>query len=315
MNEFDLIRRYFAQHGPQRGDVPLGIGDDAALLAPPPGQVLATTVDTLQAGVHFPLDTCAEDIGYKSLAVNLSDLAAMGAQPAWVTLALSLPTVDEAWLAGFARGFFQLANIHNVQLVGGDTTRGPLSISVQAQGFVPQAQALRRSGAQVGDGVFVTGTLGDAGAGLAVAQGKLTIHSPQRESLLARLNRPTARIAAGLALRAIATAAIDVSDGLAQDLQHILAASCVAAELQIDSLPISDALHASGIAEPWRLAASAGDDYELCFTLPAGAEKNLAALACPVTCIGRIVTGAGLRWLDAAGSEIRGPQSGYEHFS
>ncbi len=315
MNEFDLIRRYFAGQGPQRDDVPLGIGDDAALLAAPAGQMLATTVDTLQAGVHFPLDTSADDIGHKALAVNLSDLAAMGATPAWVTLALSLPAVDEAWLAAFARGFFDLARQYDVQLVGGDTTRGPLSITVQAQGFVPQAEALTRAGAQVGDGVFVTGTLGDAGAGLAIVQGLLRAEDAVRDNLLARLNRPEPRIAAGLALRGVATAAIDVSDGLGQDLGHILSASGVGAELQVDGLPLSPALRASGVDSPWRLAASAGDDYELCVTLPPGAERTLHDLGCPLTRIGRIVTEPGLRWRDAEGRDVDAPLRGYDHFA
>ena len=315
VNEFDLIRRYFAGQGPQRDDVPLGIGDDAALLAAPAGQVLATTVDTLQAGVHFPLEISAEDIGHKALAVNLSDLAAMGATPAWVTLALSLPAVDEDWLTGFARGFFALARQHGVQLVGGDTTRGPLSITVQAQGFVAQAEALTRAGAQVGDGVFVTGTLGDAGAGLAIAQGVLYVQEDCRASLLARLNRPTPRIAAGLALRGVATAAIDISDGLGQDLGHILAASGVGAELEIDSLPLSEALRASGVDSPWRLAACAGDDYELCVTLPPGSEQALTGLGCPLTRIGRIVAEPGLRWRDAAGNALDVPLRGYDHFA
>lgn len=315
MNEFDIIRRYFAGHGPRRDDVPLGIGDDAALLAPPLGQVLATTVDTLQAGVHFPLDTRAEDVGHKALAVNLSDLAAMGATPAWVTLALSLPAVDEVWLSAFAQGFFDLAKKHGVQLVGGDTTRGPLSITVQAQGFVPVDQALTRRGARAGDGIFVTGNLGDAGAGLAIKQASLVATGPVQETLLARLNRPVARVTTGLALRGVASAAIDISDGLGQDLGHILTASGVGAELEIDALPLSDALRACGLTSPWRLAASAGDDYELCVTLPPGAEQGLAALDCPLTRIGCITAAPGLRWLAAGGQAVAGPVSGYDHFA
>lgn len=316
MNEFDLIRRHFAGQGVRRADVPLGIGDDAALLTPPPGQSLAVTVDTLHSGVHFAADIPPADLGHKALAVNLSDLAAMGAEPAWATLALSLPQADEAWLAAFAEGFFSLAERFGVQLVGGDTTRGPLSVTVQLQGFVPPAQALRRDGARPGDHLFVTGSLGDAGAGLAIEQGRLALSGPPAAALLARLRRPTPRIKAGLALRGLASAAIDISDGLAQDLGHILAASGVGAELEIDVLPLSGALRAAGIDRPWRLAASAGDDYELCFTAPADADLGVAAaLDCPVTRIGRITAKPGQHWLDADGQPCEPPPRGWDHFA
>ncbi|HEB93983.1 MAG TPA: thiamine-phosphate kinase [Gammaproteobacteria bacterium] len=316
MNEFDLIRRYFADHGVRRDDVPLGIGDDAALLIPPPGQSLAVTVDTLHSGVHFAPDIPPTDLGYKALAVNLSDLAAMGAEPAWATLALSLPQADEAWLAAFAEGFFVLAECYNVQLVGGDTTRGPLSVTLQLQGFVPRQKALIRSGARPGDHVFVTGSLGDAGAGLAIAQGRWGFAGPLADFLLTRLHRPTPRVGAGLALRGLATAAIDISDGLAQDLGHILTASGVGAVLNIDHLPLSDALLASGIDRPWRLAVSAGDDYELCFTVPADADLSVSGgLDCPVTRIGRITAEPGQRWQDAAGVPCEPPAHGWDHFA
>ncbi len=316
MNEFDLIRRYFAGRGVRRDDVPLGIGDDAALLMPPPGQLLAVTVDTLHSGVHFAPDIPPADLGHKALAVNLSDLAAMGAEPAWATLALSLPQADEAWLAAFAEGFFALAERHGVQLVGGDTTRGPLSVSVQVQGFVPQEKALTRRDARPGDHVFVTGSLGDAGAGLAIEQGRSEFAGPPADFLLARLHRPTPRVGAGLALRGLATAAIDISDGLAQDLGHILAASGVGAVLDIDRLPLSDELLASGIDRPWRLAASAGDDYELCFTAPADADLGVAdALDCPLTRIGRITAEPGQRWLDADGQPCELSSRGWDHFA
>ncbi len=316
MNEFDLIRRYFAGRGVRRDDVPLGIGDDAALLTPPLGQSLAVTVDTLLSGVHFAADIPPADLGHKALAVNLSDLAAMGAEPAWAILALSLPQADEAWLAAFAEGFFALAGRHSVQLVGGDTTRGPLSVTVQVQGFVPQEKALTRRGARPGDHVFVTGSLGDAGAGLAIEQGRLEFAGPPADFLLARLHRPTPRIDAGLALRGLATAAIDISDGLAQDLGHILAASGVGAVLDIDRLPLSDELLASGIDRPWRLAVSAGDDYELCFTAPADADRGVAdVLDCPLIRIGRITCEPGQHWLDAAGQPAELPSHGWDHFA
>jgi len=316
VNEFDLIRRYFAERGVRRADVPLGIGDDAALLTPPPGQSLAVTIDTLHCGVHFDAGIPPADLGHKALAVNLSDLAAMGAEPAWATLALSLPQADEAWLAAFAEGFFALAGRHGVQLVGGDTTRGPLSVTVQMQGFVPQEKALTRSGAEPGDHVFVTGSLGDAGAGLAIEQGRLEFAGPPADLLLARLHRPTPRVGAGLALRGLATASIDISDGLAQDLGHILVASGVGAVLDIDRLPLSDELLASGIDGPWRLAASAGDDYELCFTAPADADFGVDdALGCPVTRIGRIIVEPGQRWLGADGQPCELPSRGWDHFA
>ena len=316
MNEFDLIRRHFASRGPRRDDVPLGIGDDAALLAPPAGQALATTVDTLLSGVHFSPDIPPADLGHKALAVNLSDLAAMGAEPAWATLSISLPEAMDAWLTAFADGFFALAERFGVQLVGGDTTRGPLAVTVQLQGFVPADAALKRGGARPGDHVFVTGSLGDAGAGLAIEQGRLALSGPPAAALLARLHRPTPRVAAGLALRGLASAAIDVSDGLGQDLGHILAASGVGAVVEIAALPLSDELLACGLDHPWRLAAAAGDDYELCFTAPADADLGVGdALGCPVTRIGRISAEPGLRWLDEQGQTVVPPPRGWDHFA
>ena len=220
------------------------------------------------------------------------------------------------FLAAFAEGFFALAGRHGVQLVGGDTTRGPLSVSVQVQGFVPREKALTRRGVRPGDHVFVTGSLGDAGAGLAIEQGRLEFAGPPADFLLARLHRPTPRVGAGLALRGLATAAIDISDGLAQDLGHILTASGVGAVLEIDRLPLSDELLASGIDRPWRLAASAGDDYELCFTAPADTDRGVGdTLGCLVTRIGRITSEPGQRWLDADGQPCELPSRGWDHFA
>ncbi|AOV16480.1 thiamine-phosphate kinase [Acidihalobacter aeolianus] len=312
--EFELINRHFRRRSP-RDDVVLGVGDDAALLRPPAGQVLAATVDTLIAGVHFPEQTDPADIGYKALAVNLSDLAAMGAEPTWVTLALSLPHADEHWLHAFAEGFHALAARHRVALVGGDTTRGPLSITVQALGWVPEGQALRRDGARPGDDLYVTGTLGDAGLGLAVLQGRAQVAAQYRAALLERLNRPEPRVEAGLALRRLASAAIDISDGLAADLGHLLAASGVGALVELPSLPRGDAVL---VADPHgQLAMTAGDDYELAFTLPPGREGELAALAGrlpPVTRIGRIEASPGLRLVDAVGDPVAFSLQGYDHF-
>ncbi|AOU97302.1 thiamine-phosphate kinase [Acidihalobacter yilgarnensis] len=312
--EFDLIARHFSRC-PPRDDVCLGVGDDAALLRPPSGQVLVATVDTLIAGVHFPEQTAPEDIGHKSLAVNLSDLAAMGAEPAWVTLAISLPKVDDRWLYAFAEGFYALAARHRVALVGGDTTRGPLCITVQALGWVPEGEALRRTGARPGDDIYVTGTLGDAGLGLAVVQSRIQVDPAHREALLARLNRPEPRIETGLALRGLASAAIDISDGLAADLGHLLEASGVGARVELDRLPRSDAVR---LADPHgRLALTAGDDYELAFTLPPGCEADLARYAerlPPYTRIGRVEAVPGLRLIDAQGNPFAFSHRGYDHF-
>jgi len=315
-SEFDLIRHFFTEQSTQRVDVPLGIGDDAALLAPPPDNVLAVSMDTLIAGVHFPLDTDARAVGYKSLAVNLSDLAAMGAEPAWATLALTLPTADTSWLTGFAQGFFDLASEHGVQLVGGDTTRGPLSITVQVMGFVPQGQALLRSGAKPGDGVFFTGTVGDAGLGLRLYQQQLAASDEATAKLIQRLEFPTPRISTGLALRGYASSAIDVSDGLAADLAHVLMASGVGADIQIDQLPLSAAYRSRASADDWQAAVSAGDDYELCFTLPAGQEATaLAGLDCDYTRIGEISASPGLRWWDANDQQLTLSNTGFDHFT
>jgi len=315
-SEFDLIRHFFTEQSTQRVDVPLGIGDDAALLASPPGSVLAVSMDTLIAGVHFPLDTAARAVGYKSLAVNLSDLAAMGAEPAWATLALTLPTADTSWLTGFAQGFFDLASEHDVQLVGGDTTRGPLSITVQVMGFVPQGQALLRSGSKPGDGVFFTGTVGDAGLGLRLYQQQFDASNEAAAKLIQRLEFPTPRISTGLALRGHASSAIDVSDGLAADLAHVLTASRVGADIQIDQLPLSAAYRSLASADDWQAAVSAGDDYELCFTLPAGQETaSLAGLGCDCTRIGEISASPGLRWWDANDRQLTLSNTGFDHFT
>ncbi len=322
--EFRLIDRLHALTAQARDDVRLGIGDDAALLAVPAGQELAVAIDTLVEGVHFPRGTAPADIGWKALAVNLSDLAAMGATPAWALLALTLPVqpaeAQQALVDGLAEGFAQLARQHGVALVGGDTTRGPFALSVAVHGFVPPGQALRRDGAQVGDLVFVTGTLGDAAAGL---QRLGTADDPDEEkrrvALRIRLNRPEPRVAAGRALRGRASACIDVSDGLLADLGHVCTASSVGAELDAPMLPLSSALLGccdDVVARDYAL--SGGDDYELCFTVPparAGeVQADLARLGCGATRVGRIVEGSGVRVRDAAGQWLTPVRAGWDHF-
>lgn len=320
-SEFDLIARIRARLGAGGEGVRLGIGDDAALLAVPAGMQLAVTADTLNAGVHFPDATAPADIGWKALAVNLSDLAAMGARPAWCTLALSAPALDAAWLDGFLDGFCALAGEHGIALVGGDTTRGPLSISITAMGWLPADAALRRDGARVGDDVWVTGTLGDAAAALArwLAGGEAGLAAVP--ALRARLDRPTPRVAAGRALLRLANAAADVSDGLLADLGHICERSGVGAEVWVDALPASSALGAmtAGVEERRRWQATGGDDYELCFTAaPARREAIAEALAMAgtrATHIGRIVAGQGVRAFTADNGEWQPPWRGFDHFA
>jgi len=315
-SEFSLMDRIRARAG-AREDVVLGIGDDAALLRVPEGQELVLSTDTLVSGVHFPEESAAADIGWKALAVNLSDLAAMGATPAWVSLALTLPKPDVDWVDAFLDGFCELADEHGVALVGGDTTRGPLSITLAVHGFAPAGQALRRSGARVHDEVWVTGTIGDAAGALRQWQGG----GMQSVKLRYRLDRPTPRVAAGMALRGLASAAIDLSDGLAADLGHVLRASGVGAELELGRLPTSRTLaeHFADDDARWRLQLSGGDDYELCFTAsPADAfaiEQALAACELNATVVGRITAEPGLRLLQPDGSAFEADAHGFEHFS
>lgn len=315
--EFELIERYFAGLTPLGEGVVQGPGDDCARVRVPDDSELAVSVDTLVEGVHFPVGTDAADIGWKSLACGLSDLAAMGAAPAWCTLALTVPRADEDWLAAFAEGFGAIAREYGMALVGGDVTRGPLSISVQVAGHIRRGQALVRCGARVNDTIFVSGTPGEAAAGLS----RLQVGSAAAEDrLVRRLHRPTPRVALGGRLTGVASACIDVSDGLAADLGHILGASGVGATIDLNALPASDALwRAAGedasTLQRWILHG--GDDYELCFCVPP--ERTCDVLPDDpgrgtVTAIGRIEAEPGLR-ASSGGAAAAVSSEGYRHFS
>ena len=329
MAEFDLIERIRAR-AIARDGVLLGIGDDAALLQVPAGHELVVTADTLNAGVHFPADATPADIGWKALAVNLSDLASMGARPAWCTLSLSLPGDDTAWLDAFLDGFLGLADTHAVALVGGDTTRGPLSIAVTAMGWVEAGAALRRDGARPGDDVWVTGTLGDAAAALVLGGyvpipldgvAMPVVEAGNAAALRARLARPAPRVAVGRALAGLAHACVDVSDGLLADLGHICRRSGVGAEIELARLPASLALRAAFADDELRAAlqAAGGDDYELCFSASTAAREAVARAleqaGTTGTRIGRITDGDGVRALAADGSPWRPFRGGYVHFA
>ena len=315
LSEFELIERFFSHIGHPREDVLLGVGDDCALVQVPAGENLAVSVDTLVEGVHFYAGTDPEKLGHKALAVNLSDLAAMGAIPAWATLALTLPESDSEWLKSFMRGFSALANRHRVQLVGGDTTRGALSVTIQVHGFVPPGKALTRDAARAGERIGITGTLGDAGLALQqMAGGRL----PEKW-LRERLDAPSPRLAAGLALRDLATSAIDVSDGLLADLGHICARSRVGARLELWNLPLSHEVDEHiKMSGDWSLPLTAGDDYELCFTVPPDRcrqiEAALGGIEERVAWIGVVEKDPGIRCLNADGRQIEAGQGGYQHF-
>ena len=314
--EFELIGRYFTGRGAVRDDVRISVGDDAAVVTPRDGAELVLALDTIVADVHFPADTGARFVGHRALAVNLSDLAAMGAEPAWALLGLTLPAADESWLEGFAAGFEELARRFGVALIGGDTTRGPLAATVTVGGWVPPGAALLRSGARPGDELWISGTPGDAGAGLAILQSRLAAGGAARDELLRRFLLPEPRVNLGLALRGIASACIDVSDGVAGDLAKLCRASGVGARLDCPRLPRSRQLiEAAGEAGSMRFALSGGDDYELLFTAPATAGHRIEALApvTPVSRIGEITATPGLH-LQGAGPE-RDFAHGFDHFT
>jgi thiamine-monophosphate kinase len=317
MTEFELIRTFFARQPVSRADVAAGIGDDAALLRPPAGQLLAVTSDLLVSGVHFLPDVEPHSLGHKALAVNLSDLAAMGAEPAWFLLNLVLPEADAQWLERFCGGMFDLARAYNVQLVGGDTSRGPLAIGIEAHGFVPETAALRRSSAKTGDRIYVTGSLGDAAVALRHRLGKQRLSEDDFAAVVERLDRPTPRVREGLSLRGLAHGAIDISDGLVADLGHILEQSRVGARIFLDKIPLSPVCRAHIKKFGWEAALAMGDDYELCFTVP---PQNIGALeqlqfACGLHYIGEIEAEPGLRIVDESGGPYRPTFTGHDHFA
>lgn len=319
--EFSLIARYFDRVSSSRRDVETGIGDDCALLTVAEKQLLAISTDTLVSGIHFLPDIDPRDLGYKALAVNLSDLAAMGADPAWLTLAITLPEVDESWLEAFSDSLFEQLEYYDMQLIGGDTTRGPLAMTLGIHGLVPAGRALKRSGARPGDWIYVTGTPGDSAAGLAILQDRLVVKDPAQAAYLKKRHlRPTPRVLHGQALRDLASSAIDLSDGLISDLGHILKASGCGARIDLDALPYSTALKTNVSAElglQWAL--SGGEDYELCFTVPelnrGALDVAIGNLGIPFTCIGQVAPESeGLQFLQN-GKPVTLDLKGYDHFA
>ncbi len=316
MGEFDLIERYFKRPAQRQ---PLGVGDDCALLAPAPGMQLAVSMDMLVEGRHFLPGADPLRLGHKCLAVNLSDLAACGARPLAFTLALALPEADARWLEPFSQGLLALADAHGCELVGGDTTRGPLNICITVFGEVPAGQALLRSGARAGDDLYVSGTLGDARLALGCTRGEWPLADAVATAARERMDRPTPRVALGLALRGVATSAIDISDGLLGDLGHVLRQSQVGATVEADT--VAGRLAAGGavdLATRRACTLAGGDDYELAFTAPPGAREAVRAAAqsagTEVTRIGRIDTAPGLRLIDASGQPVTGRFASFDHF-
>lgn len=322
--EFDLIKKYFSPDN-WRNDVRLGVGDDCALLEAPTTRNLAMTVDTLVSGVHFPVDTSPSDIAYKAVAVNLSDLAAMGAEPAWATLALTLPAVDKEWLQEFSDSFKKTLRDYNVQLVGGDTTQGPLTVTVQATGFVDSQYVMRRDGAKPGDLIFITGTLGDAALGLKLLSLDVPVAQVIFDFCLNRLNRPEPRIDFAQAAAKYCSCAIDVSDGLIADLGHVISSSQCGADIYLDKLPLSNELRqyfSTGIDNngeiDWPMILAGGDDYELCIMVDKSqvnsVEQFAESINLSLTCIGEVSAVNGLRIIDARNELYVLERHGYQHF-
>lgn len=321
MNEFELIDKFFAHHANSRSDVILGISDDAAVVRPPIDHDVVMTIDSLIENVHFLKKFQTPfDLGFKSLAISLSDIAAMGADPAWAILSLTLPKINEDWITEFCRGFFSVLDQYGMTLVGGNTTRGELAIHSQVTGLVPIGKAIRRDGAKSGDLIYVTGTLGDAALALSMLKKKIKIPKEFHEDILQKFFRPEPRIKEGITLRQFATSAIDISDGLAADLLHILEKSNVGATIKTSRLPLSKTLRT--ILKPevaWQYALTGGEDYELCFTIPphlqSSFELMFGSYDCGYICIGKIEQQKGLRILDTENQPYKIMKGGYEHFS
>ncbi len=315
VSEFDLIANYFTR--PTR-HTKLGVGDDAALISPAHGMELAISVDMLVAGTHFFHDTDAYNLGWKSLAVNVSDMAAMGANPKWTTLAIALPEINELWLSEFSRGFFACAEAFNIDLIGGDTTRGPLTISVQIMGEIPTGKAIKRSGAEAGDDIWVSGTLGSPALALAHLQGKVAIAESALPACLDALHTPMPRTALGLSLRDIANSCIDISDGLLADLGHILEASNLGAQLNLDQLPCHDFLR-ERLGDPafQQYPLAGGDDYELVFTAPESQREKISQLSkqlnLPLSLIGETTKYLGLK-VNYKNKTLAISKRGFDHF-
>lgn len=316
LSEFGLIHQFFTR--PVQKAV-LGVGDDCALIEARPGHQLAISTDMLVSGRHFFPDVSPRSLGHKALAVNLSDLAAMGAEPRAFTLALALPEADPVWLEAFAAGMLALADDHGCELIGGDTTKGPLTLSITVFGDVPPKQALRRDAARPGDDIWISGTLGDARLALGDCRGEWLLPEPDFTVIRARMDTPTPRVALGMALRNVAHAALDISDGLIGDLGHILARSSVGAIVDVDALPRSEILGAQPLELQRECVLAGGDDYELCFTAPAGARETLAGigrqLGLPLTRVGAITPEAGLRIIDADGNPYTFRGASFDHFA
>ena len=314
--EFDLIRRHFTRPA---ANAVLGVGDDCALVDVTNGMDLAVSTDTMVSGTHFFPDVDPENLGHKALAVNLSDMAAMGAMPYWAMLALTLPNVDHAWLAAFAKGFFDLAQEYNVSLIGGDTTRGPLTMTVTIMGEVPAGAALRRGGAKAGNDVWVTGNLGDAALAVAHRHGRIVLAEADYHEAVMRLYEPTPRVSVGQSLRGLATSAIDVSDGLLADLTHICRLSGVGATVDLASVPVSSigAKHINS-DEGRNAILAGGDDYELCFTAHPNSRESIDDLTdvfgIPITRVGQIKRGKGVSLLGSDGKPVKIDGRGYDHF-
>ena len=321
MLEQEVIARYFSQHS-AGASVELGVGDDGAVVRPPDNSKLVMTVDTLNEGTHFYSNCPPEHLGHKALAVNLSDLAAMGATPLWATLSLSLPAIEHRWLERFSRGLYSLADRYNVRVVGGDLVRGALSISIQATGYLKTGRALTRSHARPDDLIYVSGTLGDAAMGLKLYQdgGSCAVSKKDLNYFLLRLNRPQPRVGVGQEIASFASAAIDLSDGLLLDVQRLLHMSGVGARIDLDRVPLSDAmkrqLHTD---EDWSFVLSGGDDYELAFTANPEYSGEIGTVSvsagCPITKIGQVTQGSAMELLQAGHAYSPPDKLGFDHFS